>query len=115
VAFTVAASGRRYWSLRNRWGQFCREDGGCRGVYRRLLKEWGAYLEARYASAEAAARGHLLSERGYARGASPSAILRRAKAPTASMSEELRDWLDDNGVVLSFREYRKVVTEVREA
>jgi hypothetical protein len=85
---------RKVWEARNRAIASRARLAERRAAYR-------LYLEARQEQAEAATRGHLLRDWS---GSSVERIL-RGRATTRNASEELTDWMEENGPTLTYREF----------
>lgn len=98
--YAWSESGRMYWNLRNRLGQFVNRAGFNRSQREQQHAAWRAYLDARRDAAERDTRGHMVIDwrASVARLFMPGASLRNA-------SEELRDWFTAHGPTLSFRDF----------
>lgn len=72
-----------------------------------VREEYRLYVEAAYAAAEAATRGHLLNRRGIACRVHPRVLFSGpARRAYAYASEELRAWWDEHGR-MPFTEYQR--------
>lgn len=71
----------------------------------RVATDYRAYLEARMDDAERDTRGNLVTPAGRARGIDGRHWFRGRKVSTQYATEELRDWLRDNGATLSASEF----------
>lgn len=108
--YGVSESGVIYWQVRDaKTGRFVSRkvwEARLRAIASRArLAERRAayrlYLDNRVEQAEAATRGHLL--RDWSKPSSVTRIVR--KGATRNATQELSDWLEDNGPTLSYREF----------
>lgn len=97
-SYGVTPSGKVYWNKRDAHGRFVRWDGSQGSA------EYDAYFEAQYQAAERATRGNMVNLRGWDRGVSAERIL-RGLASLRFASEELRDWIEENGRPLSYSNF----------
>jgi hypothetical protein len=72
----------------------------------RLAGDYRAYLEARHSDAEAATNGQLVTAAGRARGVGGGHWFSGRHRSTRYATEELRDWLRENGATLTASEFR---------
>lgn len=97
--YTIDDAGRKRWSLRNRLGEFCRADGTNRSLRAWTLAAWRAYVEARCNAAERDTNGYVAKPGRWV------SITRAIRASTSSLSDEMRDWLEEHGPTLSYRAF----------
>jgi hypothetical protein len=116
--YTVSEGGHLYWSVRDaKTGRFVsRKVWAARNraiASRARLAErrmaYALYLEARVSKAEEETRGHLL--RDWTRGWSVARVIRENGSYNAT--QELSDWLEDNGPTLSYREFADQMADER--
>lgn len=99
-------SGRMYWNLRNRLGQFVTLAGFNRSRREEQHARWREYLESRRNAAESATNGHMVKRA--ARTLGRTVNVDRFFTPGASLrnaSDELREWFEINKSTLSFAQF----------
>lgn len=106
--YAVTVDGKIYWNKRNALGQFVRWNGTNRSDRSWTLAAWHTYLAARYSAAEEATRGNLVNSDGKRRFVRGSNLLRPG-ALRRYASDELRDWLDEFGGTMTYRQFRSVI------
>lgn len=102
--YAWSVSGRMYWNLRNRLGEFVTREGWNRSRIAQQHAAWRAYLEARREHAESDTRGHLLTPSAWRRGVTVARLFLPG-ASLAGASEELREWYQEHGPTLTRREF----------